>query len=153
MILHKGRAHDGIWSLSGRLGVAAGNRHGTFTVDWRQHKDNYQIVLLGPMGIGVARITGSPDRVTLKIPRHAPMTARSPEALLVRSLGLNIPVTPLRYWVRGKPAPGPYQPTSDGFKQQGWTVKYLDYLQGLPTRIRLTRPRVKLIMVVTQWTT
>ena len=151
LVVQRGAPDDGIWSLTGRLGVSAGDRHGSFTVDWRQDKEAYQIDLLGPMGIGVAHIAGDTDKVTLRVPRHPPMTAASAEGLLSRSLGLDIPVTPLRYWVRGKPAPGAYQQMADGFSQLGWKVEYLAYARGLPTRIRMTRPEVKLLMVVRQW--
>lgn len=146
-----GAGNDAVWSLTGRLGVVAGRRHGSFTVDWRQNRAAYSIDLLGPLGIGVARITSDGRKVTLHIARHDPVVADSAEALLAKSLGLDIPVTPMRYWVRGKPAPGAHETTADGFRQAGWTVDYLDYRQGLPVKIRLTRPEVKLLMVVRRW--
>lgn len=148
----EGPRGDGIWSLNGRLGVSAGHRHGSFTVAWEQDRDKYTIDLLGPLGVGIAHIDGAAGKVTLKLPRHAPLVAATPEALLSKALGLQIPVTPLRYWVRGKPAPGPYQRTAKGFRQQGWNVDYLAFKKGLPVKIRLTRPKIRLLMVVRQWT-
>ena len=152
VVVQKGARDDGVWSLTGRLGISARRQHGSFTVDWQQDKDKYRIDLLGPLGVGVARVSGDADKVTLQLPRRAPLVADSPEQLLSEALGLDIPVTPLRYWVRGVPAPGPFQHTADGFRQQGWTVDYLAYEQGLPVKIRLTRPEVKMLMVVRRWT-
>ncbi|HKI73158.1 MAG TPA: lipoprotein insertase outer membrane protein LolB [Pseudomonadales bacterium] len=147
-----GNANDAIWSLQGRLGISAGRKHGSFTVDWRQRKDDYNIDLLGPLGVGVAKITRRAGKVTLEIPHQAPLVADSADRLLSDSLGLDIPVTPLRYWIRGKPAPGSYQPTPEGFRQQGWTIAYAKYEAGLPVKIQLTRPEVRVTMVVRKWT-
>ena len=47
-----GSGGDQVWTLNGRLGISAGRRHGTFTIDWQEKKDSYRIDLLGPMGIG-----------------------------------------------------------------------------------------------------
>lgn len=152
VVEHEGAINDGVWSMTGKLGISAGRHHDNVTVDWQQNKDKYRIDLLGPLGLGIARITGSAGKVTLKMPRRAPLVANSPEALLADSLGLDIPLTPMRYWVRGKPAPGPVQQTADGFRQFGWTIDYLAYLQGLPVKIRLTRPEVKMLIVVRRWT-
>lgn len=152
IVEQSGAPNDSIWSLQGRLGISAGRKHGTFTVDWQQHRDNYNIHLLGPLGVGVARITRKGGTVTLEIPNQAPQVADSADQLLTDSLGLTIPVTPLRYWVRGKPAPGSWRRTADGFSQQGWTIAYPKYEAGLPVKILLTRPEVHLTMVVRKWT-
>ena len=147
-----GSGGDQVWTLNGRLGISAGRRHGTFTIDWQEKKDSYRIDLLGPMGIGVARVTGDGSKVMLELPNQAPLVANSPDRLLSDSLGLDIPVTPLRYWVRGGPAPGPYSKTSTGIRQMGWQIDYLEYADGLPVKIKLARPEVKLMMVVRRWT-
>lgn len=143
--------NDDAWSLNGRIGINAGSRHGSFTVDWLQRPGHFEINLLGPLGMGVARVTGDPGRVVLDVPGQAPVVADSPDSLLKQAVGVDIPVTPLRYWVRGKPAPGPHRSTADGFHQFGWQVAYLRYEKQLPVKIRLTRPEVKVMMVVKQW--
>ncbi len=88
---------------------------------------------------------------TLDVPGDPPVSARSADELLFQSTGLALPVTPLRYWVRGKPAPGAFSRTESGFVQSGWTVEYLGFEQGLPTRMRIERPEVRLILVVRGW--
>lgn len=142
---------DQVWSMSGKLGVSAGREHGTFGVNWRQDNDRYEINLLGPLGIGVARVSGEPGRVVLDVPREEPRTADSADDLLHEALGFDIPVAPLRYWIRGNPAPGPYQTTPGGLRQMGWEIEYLKYAGRLPVKMRLTRPEVKLVMVIREW--
>lgn len=142
---------DQSWSLVGKLGVSAGLERGNFTIDWQQERNAYRINLLGPMGVGVARIEGDDDQVTLNLPGESPVTASNANDLLLATLGLDIPVKPMRYWVRGKPAPGAWRKTPSGIRQQGWNIEYLEFEEDLPVRIRLTRPEVRLVMVVKAW--
>lgn len=151
VVVQNGIAGDNVWSLNGRIGISSGKRHGAFTVDWRQDQDDYNISLLGPMGVGAARITRRDGMVTLQVPNQDPLVARSADELLSAALGLHIPVTPLRYWVRGKPAPGYWRATPDGFVQSGWTISYLAYASGLPVKMVVSRPEVKMTMVVRKW--
>ena len=60
--------------------------------------------------------------------------ARIPILLLEQTLGLRLPVTGLRYWVRGLPAPGPtalLQTDAAGrltrLEQNGWVIEYPSY--------------------------
>lgn len=145
-------ARDQVWSLRGKLGVSAGKERGNFIVDWQQDKDQFEINLMGPLGMGVANIMGAADGVTLRLPGEDPVYATSADQLLLTVMGLNIPVTEMKYWVRGYPAPGRYRDTDTGFTQFGWRVEYLAFERSLPVRIRLTRPEVKLTMAIRQWT-
>ncbi|MEX2365481.1 MAG: lipoprotein insertase outer membrane protein LolB [Pseudohongiellaceae bacterium] len=146
------RPGDQTWSLAGKLGVLAGDTRGTFTIDWQQHREQFEINLLGLFGLGHVRVNGNLEGVMLNVRGQEPVYADSPDALLLATTGLDIPVTPLRYWVRGKPAPGRYKKHERGFSQMGWRVEYLSCDQGLPVRLRVTRPQVRLTMVVHQWT-
>lgn len=142
---------DESWSLLGKLGVSAGRERGSFTIDWQQDRGAYRINLLGPMGMGVARIEGDGDEVTLNLPGQPPVTASSADDLLLATIGLDIPVKPMRYWVRGKPAPGTWRKTPSGIRQHGWNIEYLEFEDELPVRMRLTRPEVRMVMVVKTW--
>lgn len=146
-----GTGAEASWSLNGRLGYIAGKEHGNLSVDWRQRPDHFEINLLGPLGVGVARVEGEPGRVVLDMAGRDPVVARSADDLVEQVIGVALPVSQLRYWVRGKPAPLPHQSTADGFRQLGWQIAYLQYEQQLPVKIRLTRPGVKVMMVVKKW--
>lgn len=148
----EGERDDDDWSLTGKLGVVAGTERGNFSVNWRQQQDSFEINLLGPLGLGIARVNGDANGVVLSQPGKSPVTAATPDELLLSTLGLDIPVTPMKQWVRGRPARGRYRNTNDGFVQFGWTVQYLEFKNSLPTRMRVSRPEVRLTMVVRQWT-
>ncbi|MEX0941182.1 MAG: lipoprotein insertase outer membrane protein LolB [Pseudomonadales bacterium] len=143
---------DGTWSLRGKLGISAGQERGNFTIDWQQDGDQFEIHLLGPLGMGVANISGTDQGVVLRVPGEEPVFAVSADELLANVMGFNFPVAQMKYWVRGRPAPGRYRDVNHGFTQFGWKVEYLAIEQALPVRIRLTRPEVKLIMAIRQWT-
>lgn len=138
--------------MKGKLGVVAQGQSGSFTIEWSQHQDAFEISLFGPLGMTAARVTGDGEGVSLEAPGEPLVTARSADALLADNLGLDIPVTPLRFWVRGVPAPGPHRKGRDSIAQFGWTIEYLQHQDGLPVRIRLSRPEVRLVLVVRQWT-
>ena len=140
------------WLMKGKLGVVAEGQSGSFTIEWSQQEDQFAISLFGALGMTAARIIGDSEGVSLQAPGEPLVTARSADALLLDNLGLDIPVTPLRFWVRGVPAPGPHRTGPDSIHQLGWTIEYLQHQEGLPVRMRLTRPEVRLVLVVRQWT-
>ena len=142
---------DPDWYLNGRLAVIAGDRRGSFGLDWAQFERDYTIDLYGPLGLGVARVERVGGTVTLKVPGEPEVSARNADDLLVSVTGLAIPVTPLRYWVRGEPAPGRFVPTENGFRQGGWTIEYLSRDDGLPTRMTVSRPEARMTLVVRRW--
>jgi outer membrane lipoprotein LolB len=75
-------------------------------------------------------------------------------------LGWHLPLSHARYWVRGVPDPSlHWQALMDeqGFSQAGWKVEYDRYTRAgtlvLPEKIRLTRPDLRITLVVNHWTT
>lgn len=139
------------WNLNGRLAIVAGDRRGAFGLDWAQFERDYTIDLFGPLGLGVARVERAAGKVTLKMPGEPAISARNADELLVRVTGLAVPVTPLRYWVRGKPAPGYFTETDSGFRQGGWQIEYLREENGLPVRMVVSRPEARMTLVVRRW--
>ncbi len=142
---------DPVWAMNGRIAVVAGDRRGAFGFDWAQFERNYTIDLFGPLGLGVARVARSGGRVTLSVPGEPAVSASSADVLLERVTGLAVPVTPLRHWVRGEPAPGRYERTETGFRQSGWTVEYLKFDGDLPVRMRVSRPEARMTLNVRRW--
>lgn len=142
---------DLLWSLNGRLAVITADRRGTFGLDWQQYGRDFEIDLLGPLGMGVARVVAKDGLVTLDVPGEKAITARNADALLASVTGLDIPVSPMRYWVRGKPAPGRFERTDAGFRQLGWTIEYLTFEGELPVRMKVSRPEARLTLVVRRW--
>lgn len=152
------------WQASGKLGVKVPNDGGSASMRWEQFSSDYQIDLNGPLGMGKMTITGKPGAVTFTQAGKPTQTAKTPEELIRKNTGWNIPVTQLAYWIRGLPAPKAkvthYAFNAEGglseLQQAGWKISYGDYLQteegiALPGRITAEFNEVRLTLVIREW--
>ena len=150
------------WQARGRLAASNGGKGGNAQFVWTQKGDSYQIKLFGPFGSGSVYITGHPTFVELQETNGKKTRAQSPEQLLKKIAGWQVPVTGLRYWMRGIPSPNSQassQSTNAAgnlqhLAQQGWHIVYESYQEGnpaLPNKLRLQNGKVKLKMIVTEW--
>ncbi len=149
------------WALQGR--VASGKLLGwTGNLNWRQRGQHFAVRLAGPLGAGGLRANGTLKRVQVRTPKRR-FTTRHPDAMAKRTLGFAFPLSALRYWARGLPAPGDYKNISvstDGklqsLRQNGWHVAYMDYTTvndtvKLPKRVVLENGDNRLRLVVDRW--
>lgn len=150
-----------VWQMTGRLNLRVPGRSGTMSLDWQQQGDQYKLILDGPFGAAIARVSGDRGGVTVTASdetRYGP----SPEVLLYSLTGLQFPVSNLRYWVRGLPAPGSnalIQLNNLGYpekiEQQGWTVVYQQYgfykSLRLPAKLKVAHGDVDLSFMVNNW--
>ena len=122
------------WQINGKIGVQTAQDSGSATVDWIQNQQNYSVSLLGPLGTNGLKLSGQPGKVTLDMSDGKHFTASNPEELLAKQWGFNLPVSYLRYWIRGLPVPS--LPVNSQFDtshrltdlmQQGWHVQFLSY--------------------------
>ena len=137
------------WELRGRLGVQTAETGGSFDLNWRQSGDEYSIRLLAPMGRGVMQIAGDSRSATVRQADGKSRIIDDPGALFESVLGVPLPVSALRDWVRGLPAhelsPGARHWNADGLldtlEQDGWHVELSNYLgtPALPHKIHVTR--------------
>jgi outer membrane lipoprotein LolB len=140
------------WRFEGKLGVKAAVNSGNLSISWAQLGDAFDVHLYGPLGITVAEVSGDAGGATLSLPDRPPLLASSPEALVREALGYTLPVSPMRYWVRGIPAPGEaFDVTTDGFRQFGWQVVIRQRDTLGPIKIHMHRPEVSLLLVVKSW--
>ncbi len=149
------------WDMTGRLNMKVPGQSGTMSLDWQQQGDQYRLALDGPLGASIARISGGRQGVSVTASdetRYGP----SPEMLLYSLTGWQFPVSNLRYWVRGLPAPGNDARIRlnnlgypDKIEQQGWVVAYQQYglsgSQRLPVRLVVSRGDVRLSLIVSSW--
>lgn len=155
---------DGVshWQAEGKLAVAQRKKGGNASFVWQQQGEFYQIKIFGPFGAKSAYIIGGPNHVELKEANGNVSTAKSPEALLYKVVGWQVPISGLRYWLRGIPVPNSRsgkQFNEHGLlatlKQQGWNIEYQDYNRGnfapLPNKVVLTNEHVKVKMIVNNW--
>ncbi|HXH54593.1 MAG TPA: lipoprotein insertase outer membrane protein LolB [Gammaproteobacteria bacterium] len=151
------------FEVIGKIGFSDGKQGGNASVVWEQHPQSYQIRLYGPLGSQAIQIKGEPNRVSLTKTDGKIITANTPEALVHQELGWVIPVSGLRYWLRGLPAPGtaPKKMLLDGsnrlwqIDQQGWKIQYQAYksIEGrdVPYKLLLTNGSIRLKFIFDRW--
>ena len=151
------------WEFSGRIGVRDANDSQNSSIRWRQSNEDYVINLWGTLNAGATEITGSPGQVLLEQEGKTPLSAASAEELVYQQLGYELPVTQLRYWIKGIPAPSSQGSTSFNeenhlvaLSQDGWNIQYMAYTnydtESLPTRIRIEKAPLRLDFIRLNWT-
>jgi outer membrane lipoprotein LolB len=152
------------WDLNALIAVRANATHdaGSANMSWKQSKQDYDILLFGPLGSNAVKLTGKPGHVSLETADGKKFNATSPEALLLQQSGWNLPVSNLFYWIRGLPVPKvPSQKSFDAdnhlseLTQQGWVIKYLRYKTvgqvDVPDKILLANAKVNVKIVIKSW--
>lgn len=137
------------WSLNGRIAVLTAQQGWHAGVRWMEQDGEYHIHLDAPLGQGAAEIIGNRAGVVLRT-SDGEFSAASAEDLLEQRLGWRLPVSGLRYWVRGLPdmrAPVASH-TLDAagrltrLQQSGWDIEFKRYAPvgplELPDKIFLT---------------
>lgn len=153
------------WRLRGRVGIQRGEEGWQAGLEWAQDGDRFLIELSDPLGRKVAVLRGRPGQVALKTSRGESATAASPEGLMEALLGWSLPVSGLRYWVRGLPAPGSDMGATrmewddrgrlSRLQQADWTIVYAEYGQtpelSMPRVLRLTQGPVAVKLLIKEW--
>ena len=151
------------WIISGRLGIQTKDEGWHVSFNWQQgDAELYHITLSGPLGQESAELQGTSRGVTLLLADGHSVSALDPDELLLNHLGWGVPVKGLYYWVRGLPVPDVVETHAlDGqgrlqwLEQSGWHISYRRYDdisgEALPTKIFLDSPRVKVRLVIDEW--
>jgi len=153
------------WRTRGRLAVSVPEQSWSANLRWRQRGAEYRVWLGGPFGQGAVRIEGGEDGVELRTADGRRQRAASPERLLAGELGVEVPVSLLRYWILGRPAPAPpvtgieLDPAGRlaRLEQAGWEVRYARYEEAgagsLPARLDVQREGMRARFVLGGWET
>lgn len=151
------------WRLSGRLGVTTAQRGGSASLDWREQGELMTLVFSGPFGLGAVKLEGTPREMQVRNSKGRTWITYDPEHALESSLGWPLPVSSLRYWVLGLPAPDVDSTLDIGSRgllaslvQQGWRVRYTAYGKTgglfLPQGLVLTRGATRIKLIISDWT-
>jgi len=154
-------ALDG-WYARAKIAVYAKGQGVGGHLSWQQTLNDYEIDFVGPLGIGLMRIIGNDTMTSLQIPDKPLYKGHSPEQLIQRHTGYQLPVSQLYYWARGIPNPKlPFvkQLNRSGQLQQltqmGWNIEYLAYNNQasltLPSKIVMTKDSFKIKLVRLSW--
>jgi len=150
------------FQLSGRVAVKYDGQGFSGGLRWQRSGESDDLLILSPLGQGVARIERDAEGVTLTAPDQRPYRARDTAELTQQVLGWRLPLDGLRYWVLGTPAPGAAAVAESGadqrlssLTQDGWRIDYLGYKRvdgtDLPGRIVLQRGEVEVKLVIDSW--
>lgn len=150
------------WNLNGKIALQTAKDSGSASVNWSQRQGGYSISMSGPLGASAMKLTGQAGHVTLQTSDGKSYSASSAEQLLAKQWGWNLPVSNMKYWIRGLPVPGMTANTHfDSYErltslvQQGWRIDYLSYSNtrgvDLPEKLSITSPSLRVKIVVYQW--
>ncbi|WP_263322122.1 lipoprotein insertase outer membrane protein LolB [Endozoicomonas sp. Mp262] len=151
------------WQLVGRLGLKIPGRSGSLSVDWWQHPERFALLLDGPFGQPLAQVQGNRQGVMATVAGESePVMGPTPDYLMRRITGWDLPVSHLRYWVIGLPVPGLQSRVvldDSGYPkilhQSGWEVTYLSFRQEkdlrLPSRLRVSDGDIRLTLAINRW--
>lgn len=149
------------WQLSGRLAVQNEHEAWHMSLEWQQRQDRYSLNIIAPLGQGSMKLHGDAVQVMLITDEGETINSNDPDLLLYQQLGWKVPVSALRYWVLGLPAPGDNQQTLDEYgrlsqlKQAGWEIEFIDYQPRLgvelPRKVFINNHRAKVKLVIGNW--
>ncbi len=143
------------WSVKGKVAIWAEDQRETANFEWQNCDKRYRIRLSGPLGIGSAIINGNPQEVSLQRGGEATLYADTPEELLA-AMGWIMPVSALRYWLRGKAdprAPARTATMADNtptLEQHGWLIEYSEG-GGWPEKISMNHHSARLKWLLRDW--
>jgi len=148
------------WTARGRVALFAEGEGWHAGFEWRQEGEDLTLTLSGPFGQGALRLLREGGRVRLIDGSGAVREAESAEALVAEATGAALPVSGLRHWLLGRPAPDRAHRWVEGgawprLQQDGWNIDYRAYASvgghRLPSRMQLTRPGMKLKLIIDAW--
>ncbi len=150
------------WTLSGRLAITRDNEAWNVSVYWSQRPDGYEVSVVAPLGGGGAQLRGSADGVVLQTSDDGLYLAQDPDVLMEEVLGLQVPITGLRYWVLGIPQPGVTQEHRlddwgrlTTLSQADWQVEFLRYRDtpsgSLPDKLFMHNAHFEVRLVISDW--
>jgi outer membrane lipoprotein LolB len=152
------------WDLHARAVVWRASEVYNVGLQWRQDTRQFVMLLEAPFGQGVFRIdNGTDGGYRLLLPDGQVFENRTPEALLEEVFGWSLPISGLRYWIRGLPRPGSeYRDRLDNtglarsLDQDRWSIEFREYFDAgrepqLPRRLNLARDDLSIKLVIERW--
>ena len=156
------------WSISGRVSVQTNDDGGQADFSWQQNtNNNYKIRLQAPLGLGTTWIHAQASGISLKSSSGEEMYDTDVDVLIHKLNGWHLPVSGLRYWVRGIPAANRNYKITDWTEnglpevmlQDGWRIEFRKYklISGLtlPSKLFISRQtleeEVDVRLIIRQW--
>ncbi len=149
------------WDIQGSFSLQQPGQSVVANYRWLQRGEHYDLQIRSSLNWVSVVIEGDAHQVSLQRSATQTVWARTPEALMQAELGWQLPISNLQYWIRGLPAPGPYEARYDAYghlselKQQGWIIQYEDYkvwkFGDMPSLLRFSNEAWKAKIRVKHW--
>ena len=135
------------FTASGRLAIRQSERSDHLQFDWQHSPHQDVVLLLGPLGQGLAEIVRDATGARMTRPNSAPTEAPNIAVLAQEVFGIPLPLQELGDWLRGA--------RGLSGNQDGWRIvveQTTPYRQNrLPRRLEVSQGEVKLILIVDTW--
>jgi outer membrane lipoprotein LolB len=149
------------FDLAGRIAVREKERGFSGSLRWQHRPEGDELLLLTPLGQGVAQILRRPGEARL-ITGESQHVAPDAEGLTEQLLGWRLPLAGLAWWALGSNSPAsPSTVELDGegrvvrLMQDGWEIRYPRYVgvQGreLPGSLAASREELEIRLSVDEW--
>lgn len=133
------------FAVEGRVAIRSGQERHSARIVWRHAAERDEILLMSPLGQGVAELTRDAAGARLATADRKEYVASDWESLSAQVFGFALPLSGIPRWLAGHP------PAAG----DGWRVDYLDYesdaIDALPTLIELKRNDLELRLKVDEW--
>ena len=140
------------WQLRGKMGIRSDGGNANLSFVWNESPERYDISLKGALGVALATVNGSDNQVELTLPDGRFYRSNRVENLIEDHVGYRLPVSLLRYWVRGLPDPDyEVQLSEEGFSQQGWQVVFQQFSTEGPRKILIEQDDIRLKLAALEW--
>ncbi len=144
------------WSFTGRIAIVDIDNSISADITWKHTQKKEKIILSGLFGMGKTRITLTPVQTEIESEGKRAIYYGDVNSVIYSRLGIQVPVTALKFWVLGLVDPGAtYLKKEAGFEQYGWKITYLQmqFNAGyeLPRKIRVEQGGAKIKLIVSQW--
>ena len=156
------------WDMTAKFSVTTQEGSESGAVRWVTNATGDRLDILSPTGAVVARLTIAANEASL-VTNDAEYRADSADALIADVLKIKLPVTALRYWVRGLDAPNlalqAVNKDGDGriieLAQAGWQLTYSGTIAiesganryEVPRRLTATQGDLEIRWASTEWQT
>ncbi len=146
--------------IEGRIAVRRTGESFSAGIDWRHDAQSDEIVVSGPLGQGIARLTSGGGGALLEMADQKLYKAADIEGLSEQVFGTRLPVSGLGRWVLGRPAFDGDVRLDDAGRlsslfEQGWVIEFLRYeseaRDALPELLQARRDDVEVRLKIDIW--
>jgi outer membrane lipoprotein LolB len=144
------------WNFDGRVALSNEKDSISAAISWRHNADKDEIELSGPLSQGKVAILVTANKVVVDDGESAREYTGQVDEVVGVQLGVDMPVSSLRFWVLGVNQPmRPIVEQEGGFLQDGWQIGYKE-LQSvdselLPRKMSVDKNKTRIKLIIDQW--